>query len=154
MHLILMRHGRAQEVAANGDMARPLTDRGRSDVARTGASLLGAGYRPDVVLVSTATRTLETLDVLPDALVESASVVREASLYNADLDGLLDLVARQADVGTLMIVGHNPGLAALVSFLGGDPQADGFGPADVGVFDVRIGEWNGSRPIDRFSPKP
>ena len=59
MHrLILMRHAQAQPSApAGGDEARALSETGLRDAALMGRALAERGLRPDLALVSTATRT-------------------------------------------------------------------------------------------------
>ena len=76
MHrLILLRHGKAESVSATGgDFDRGLTERGRRDSALIGRVLAEAGLKPDLALVSAASRTQETWDELahafPNAHVE------------------------------------------------------------------------------------
>jgi phosphohistidine phosphatase len=112
--LILFRHAKAEARSAGGeDIDRGLIERGRSDAARIGDRLARAGMAPDIALVSSAARALQTWncvrDVFPDATVEI-----DEELYNAtaeELEAELGLVAGRAD--TVMIVGHNPGLQEL-----------------------------------------
>ena len=152
MRLIVMRHGRAEDAGPDGDLARGLTDEGRTDVRSSGGALLETGYRPDVILVSSASRSLETVDVLPEELKDGATVEQRSELYNTDLDGLLDIVGAASNDQTIMIVGHNPGLGALFAHLNGD-ASKGFKPADIGVFEVEAPDWRTARPLGRFGPK-
>lgn len=110
--LILMRHAKAERRSASGeDFARPLTDEGRRDAALVGKALAKDGLAPGVVLVSAAQRTVETWDAMQETFPK-ARVQRLQSLYNAPpmaiLDALEGLMA-----GTVMVIGHNPGIHEL-----------------------------------------
>jgi len=120
MHrLILLRHGKAEADAASGqDFDRVLTDRGRRDADLVARALAEAGVEPDLVLVSSAARAAQTWEAVapafPRAKAESAP-----ALYEISPDGILAL-AKAEKVGTVMVVGHNPGLGQLASWLSQD----------------------------------
>jgi phosphohistidine phosphatase len=109
--LILLRHGKAESVAATGgDFERGLTERGRRDAALIGRVLAEAGMTPDLALVSAARRARETWEeaapAFPHARLESSRL-----LYLASSDQLAKAVATATEpVNCLIIVGHNPGL--------------------------------------------
>jgi phosphohistidine phosphatase len=144
--LILLRHGKAESVAATGgDFERGLTDRGRRDAALIGRVLAEAGIAPDLALVSSARRARETWDAVsptfPHARVENARV-----LYLASSEQLALAVAGATEpVSTLIIVGHNPGLHDFAMALhgaalgAGNPLADGFPTSAAAVFRMGPG---------------
>ena len=109
--LILLRHGKAESVAATGgDFERGLTDRGRRDAALIGRVLAEAGVAPDLALVSPARRARETWEeaapAFPGARCENSRL-----LYLASAEQLAQMVATASEpVNSLIIVGHNPGL--------------------------------------------
>jgi len=109
--LILLRHGKAESVAASGgDFERGLTERGRRDAALIGRVLAEAGMAPDLTMVSAARRARETWDEaapsFPRARHESSRL-----LYLASSEQLAQMVAGAAEtVNSLIIIGHNPGL--------------------------------------------
>jgi len=112
----------------------------------------------DLALVSPARRACDTLDMILRELPQKPARDLEASLYNAGVDTLRDLLARTpASVKTLLIVGHNPGLAEFARFLvrGGDSAVPRHFPAPcLAVIDFSCGDWNvaggrGGR-LDRF----
>ena len=109
--LILLRHGKAESVAASGgDFARELTDRGRRDSALIGKVLAEAGLRPDLALVSAARRTQETWEEAA-ASFPGAHMEAVQRLYHASADDLDAVLAVQGEqVGTILVIGHNPGL--------------------------------------------
>lgn len=111
MRLILMRHGKSDwSGPTEPDKARPLNPRGRHSAQVMGDWLRAKGYVPDSILCSTAQRTRETLD----GLALAATVSYEDTLYHAAPDTLWDML-NLADGGTVLIIGHNPGLAIMAA---------------------------------------
>jgi phosphohistidine phosphatase len=146
--LILMRHAKsAWDDPHQKDIDRPLSLRGRKAAPRVGAWLKAEGYRPDLVLCSTAARARETLELVEPSLPGGTEVTFLRALYMAAPREMLDEIAKApAAVATVMLVGHNPGIGSLASLLAGtgDPIMLGnlhskFPTAAVAVirFDVR-----------------
>ncbi|WGM37561.1 histidine phosphatase family protein [Caulobacter sp. NIBR1757] len=118
MHrLILLRHGKAERTAPGGDIARRLTDRGRSDAALMGRVLAERDLIPDVALVSAAARTQETWAAVSPAFpMARAEVTRD--LYLASEGLILKLAEERGETaGSIMVIGHNPGLHMLAIHL-------------------------------------
>ena len=144
-----MRHGKAAANAPEGDLARPLTERGRSDAHAVGDALWKAGARPARVLVSPAARTLETLEALPDALIRGARIERVGELYNGSAETILDAVEREAagsdaaerdaGGGDVLVIGHNPGVSAALMNLAPD-AARAMRPGDAAIVARDTGE--------------
>ena len=111
--LILMRHAKSDwSTGEESDHARPLNRRGRASALALGNWLRGKGWLPDQVLCSTARRTRETLAGLG---LEVEADYRDA-LYHAEVEALLEAV-RGATGGTVLIIGHNPGIGELAERL-------------------------------------
>ncbi len=117
--LVLMRHAEAKGHAKNGgDEARELTKTGRAAAERVGQWLADQGVRPDVVVVSPATRTLQTWEHVREAGFRPGDVWCDAAVYDAEPEDLIESVnAVPADVGTLLLIGHAPGIPRLVGAL-------------------------------------
>ena len=116
--LILLRHGKAESTSSGGDFERGLTDRGRSESALIGRILAEAGFAPDLVLVSTARRAMETWEEACAAFPK-ARMAPARALYHATADALAEAIdAAGLAATTLMVVGHNPGIAELAYLLG------------------------------------
>ena len=113
--LILLRHGKAERESTSGDdHARRLTPRGRRDALEAGQRLVDMGFVPDLALVSDAARTRETWESLRP-VCESCQVRFDKDLYHAEAQTVLERVQAAADsAGTVLVVGHNPGLHELV----------------------------------------
>ena len=149
MHrLILMRHAKAERAAASGkDRDRALTERGLLDAALMGRVLAEKGLRPDLALVSSATRTRETWEAVQEAMGD-VEVRLEPTLYNAPVDVIRRFVEGAEDqAGCLLVLAHNPGIhmlaydylvesAASPSVM--DKMADGFPTAAAAVFEVDV----------------
>ena len=113
--LILLRHAKAVRAhEAPDDKSRALTGRGRREAGEAGAVMEDAGLKPALALVSTATRTRETAE---HALANFKLETRlEEALYHAAPEGVWDAF-EASEAGSVVIVGHNPGLGELVSML-------------------------------------
>lgn len=148
--LVLLRHAKALPAAAGqDDRDRPLGARGREDAAAMAGWLLGAGWRPDLVLCSPATRTRETLAIVA-ATLPCPRRTEEPPLYLASRGDLRARIrAIDPACAAAMIVGHNPGLEELVAALaaGASPaRADGderFPTAAVAWFRSPSPDWRG-----------
>jgi phosphohistidine phosphatase len=115
LHVIVMRHAKSEDAAAS-DHARQLTDEGRTDAQAAGRWLAETGLVPNVVLVSSATRAVQTAEQLARGLGSGEPAVHVLdALYQADVDEVLQLVAEApVTAGTVMVIGHNPTMAQLV----------------------------------------
>ncbi|MFF0162591.1 SixA phosphatase family protein [Streptomyces sp. NPDC005263] len=124
-HLVVLRHAKSAWPEGVPDHERPLAPRGRRDAPAAGRALAEAGLLPDLALCSTAVRARQTWE-LACAQWDTPPPVRfEPEVYAADVPDLLDAVrSAPAEVGTLLLVGHNPGLEDLVLDLAGDGLDD------------------------------
>jgi phosphohistidine phosphatase len=121
MHtLYLLRHAKSSwDDPARADHDRPLAPRGVRAARRMGEHLREAGVAPDLVLCSSAVRARQTVELVAPALGH-ADVQFEEALYAAASDQLLErLRAVPEAVGSVMLVGHNPGLQDLALDLAG-----------------------------------
>jgi phosphohistidine phosphatase len=150
--LVLMRHAKS-DWPDMPDHERPLAKRGRRDAPEIGRWLGEAGYLPDAVVCSTAQRARETWALASPGLSAAApgaspEVRYEPRIYEATVLGLLMLV-REFDPAwhTVLVVGHNPGLAELTVGLS-DPSAQqppAFPTAFVAVLGLPAG-WAEAAP--------
>jgi len=112
--LILFRHGKAEAESASGeDFDRRLAPEGLEESAGMAAHLADLGFLPELVLVSPAARTRETWAAAAPHFPK-ASAGFDSELYHADSGAVRQAAARAgAMVGTVMVIGHNPGLQEL-----------------------------------------
>lgn len=117
--LQLIRHAHARGDSPTGqDLHRPLSTQGLSWAAELANRLSGAEHRADLWLVSTATRTRETAEVVRATLVDPSEIRFLDELYLAEPATILTCVAREAaDVDAVTVVAHNPGIEILAAVL-------------------------------------
>ena len=109
--LILTRHAKSSwDDPLTPDHDRPLNDRGKAAAADLGQWLASRGYVPDHVLCSDALRTRKTWSGIAPALPGTPVLDLKPALYHAGAEVML-AVLRHASVKTVMMIGHNPGIA-------------------------------------------
>lgn len=143
--LILIRHAKSSwDEPALDDHSRPLNARGRRAAAAIGRWLASRGYRPETVLVSTATRTRETWAGIAEALGGGPEPRLVGRLYHASPEVML-AVLREAGGATVAMVGHNPGIAAFAAALvAAPPPHPDFARYPTGatlVADFPVEDW-------------
>jgi phosphohistidine phosphatase len=121
--LLLLRHAKSSwDDPKTPDKDRPLSARGRRSAAAMRHAMRDLGLAPDLVLVSTARRTLETLDAL-EPWDDTPLVEPMESLYLADPMQLMAALHGVAEtVRSVLLIAHNPGLHDLALMLAG-PRA-------------------------------
>ncbi|ABK44056.1 putative phosphohistidine phosphatase, SixA [Magnetococcus marinus MC-1] len=129
--LILLRHAKsAWDTDAPTDFERPLAKRGRRDAPRMGRWMAKQGIQPDLVICSPAERTKQTMVFIAKEMgIKKKILLWDDRVYGASLEDLL-LVLNGVSKSAMrvMLVGHNPGLELLLSFLvGPDKQGSIYG---------------------------
>jgi phosphohistidine phosphatase len=135
MHALhLLRHAKSSWADERlDDHDRPLSKRGRRDAELMARHLAKTGERPDLVLSSTAERTRATLEPLLERL-KPKRVLLDRDLYLARGSALLDYLRNtDEEVGSALLVGHNPGLHELALLLA-DPDSPAALPPLSGKF--------------------
>ncbi|SEN90344.1 phosphohistidine phosphatase [Gemmobacter aquatilis] len=109
--LILTRHAKSSwDDPLMTDHDRPLNARGTAAATDLGKWLASRGYVPDQVLCSDALRTRKTWEGIAPALPGTPALDLKPALYHAGPDVML-AVLRHATGDTVMMIGHNPGIA-------------------------------------------
>ncbi len=139
MHqLLLLRHAKAsRDDPRLPDRERPLTHRGLRDAATLRDTMRRLGLAPDLVLVSPARRTMQTLDALePWDDTPLTETVEE--LYLADETRIIDVLRNVTEtVRSALLVGHNPGIRGVVQKLdqgGGGHRSNSFPTCSLAEF--------------------
>jgi phosphohistidine phosphatase len=115
-HLHLLRHAHSSwAVPGQRDHQRPLDERGRSEATRLAEELSANRRTVDRVVCSTATRAVQTFDLVRAALPAGFTVEWSDALYAEGVDAYL--AALRSEAGSVLLVGHNPTLEALVVLL-------------------------------------
>ena len=126
--LILMRHAKSDWANDLPDIARPLSPRGARDAVAAGEWLDSTALEPNLVIVSPAVRTQQTWQLVSESMQWAPTAVTDRRVYAADPEVLLQILHElPEDLGTVVLVGHNPGCELLVSDLASaDGDADAF----------------------------
>lgn len=123
--LIVLRHAKASPAGPieAEDHARPLTKKGKKTAKLMGKLARDAGLVPDLVLSSTAARARETAMTFAEASGYVGQVVTLDELYLAEPEAYIDALRRLgSNAERVLVVGHNPGLEALVLRLTGQTE--------------------------------
>lgn len=123
--LLLLRHAKSSwDDPRLSDHARPLNPRGRRSAAAMAQAMRELGLSPDIVLVSSARRTLQTLEAL--APFEDGPLVEPMDdLYLAPWQRLLEILRGVPETArSVLLIGHNPGLHELALALFGGAAAE------------------------------
>jgi phosphohistidine phosphatase len=119
--LVIVRHAKSAWPDDVPDPERPLNKRGRRDAPAVGRWLRDRVGPLDAVVCSPATRTRQTWALIAAEFDGAPDPVFDDRVYAASVETLLAVVsAIPDDVGSALLVGHNPGVADLVSSLTGE----------------------------------
>lgn len=148
--LLLLRHAKScWDDPTLNDHDRPLDAEGQAAASRLALPRLG--LQPDLVLVSTARRTRETLERLPP-LAGNPEIRCLTELYLASPAQILDVLGElPPTTGSVLVIAHNPGLhdlamilmgshAASLGLPGSQRLARGFPTAALAEFSI-AGSW-------------
>lgn len=129
--LLLLRHAKSSwDDPALPDHARPLNARGRRSALAMAEAMRDLGLAPDIVFVSSARRTLQTLEALTP-FEDGALIEPMDALYLAPWPRLLEELRQVPETArSLLLIGHNPGLHDLAMALG-DPATLARGGPDA-----------------------
>jgi phosphohistidine phosphatase len=112
--LYLVQHGEAKSEAE--DPERPLTEKGRDEVARVAQFLRQRGARPETIRHSGKRRAEQTAAIFADALAPAVPAAAASGL--APNDPVEPVAAElEREGGAVMLVGHQPFMGRLAAYL-------------------------------------
>jgi len=149
LQLILLRHAKTERSSPDGDHGRALTKRGMTDSVLIGRYLRDHKLVPDRALVSDALRTRQTYEIASAEFGDTVDLAMENELYLADSLALLRAILRTPDdIGRLLVVAHNPGIAELahsLSAVGDEAEIAGlrenFPTAALAIIEFNALQW-------------
>ena len=152
--MLLLRHAKSTwDDPSTADHARPLNARGRLSAELMRHAMQDLGLVPDLVLVSSARRTVQTMQLL-EPWEDSPLVEVIDALYLASREQLLAVLqAVPETTRSVLLIGHNPGLHELAVHLVGDDAmeqanphtrrlAEGYPTGTLCEFNIP-GSWSG-----------
>lgn len=151
--LILLRHAEAQPASSGADdRGRRLSGRGEQEAKAAGQWLASHGVKPDRILCSPAERARATAVLALAALKKAPEAELSEDIYEATPGELLALLDQHGDAGTVMLVGHNPGIERLVALLveGRSDDFRGMPPAGLAVLHLSGALEPGNARLDAF----
>ena len=121
MNLYIVRHAIAVQRGTPGyddDSQRPLTDKGRKKMKKISKGLRQFGIEFDVLLTSPYVRARDTAKILANEYgMQDKIVFTDNLIPPGDFDQLINEINEKYNVNNLALVGHEPMLSQLMSFL-------------------------------------
>lgn len=149
--LLLLRHAKSSwDTPGLPDLERPLAPRGRRTAPRVAQLMAEKRWVPDLVLCSQAERVRETWSLMAPLLGKEIPCKTLHAIYPGAPSRLLTVLRRAPDHAmTLLLIGHNPGLAAFAASLCGagskkalDKMSAKFPTAGLALIDFDAGHWS------------
>lgn len=142
--LYLLRHAKSSwDDASQPDFERPLANRGREACALIGEFIEEKGIDFDLVVVSTAVRTRETIELVKERAKFRGEVRYDERIYGATVSQLLEIVSQiDNDRESVLLVGHNPGIEDLLALLTGEHQR--VTTANFAKIKLEATKWSGT----------
>lgn len=128
MTLYLLRHAEA-ETFADCDSARRLTPKGKTQAERAGNFCRRHGLQPAAILTSPVTRARQTAEIVAGALDHTTLFDVAWAACGMDPATAVRELQSHANLGRVMLVGHQPDLGHLAALL--------IGCRDAGSLHVR-----------------
>jgi phosphohistidine phosphatase len=127
--LVVLRHGEADFNSGGGrDFERELTKNGKNQLSRLKELFEKSGILVDKILSSSSKRTTQTAELIRSTMDSSIIELRD-EIYEAESSVILDLLSQIDNKHScVLLVGHNPGVSALVSHI-----------ADQGYLSIQTG---------------
>lgn len=137
-----MRHAKAAAAAPfESDFQRCLTADGQRVATETGITLRDCGFRLDRVITSAAERTRQTADLVTAAMSLSPERLDFDELYLAPAKQFEATLCDHTfeDESSVLVVGHNPGIASLMGRW--TDRIESVSPGTVAVFESSADTW-------------
>ncbi len=140
--IYLIRHGKAEDGSDKPDFERDLLPKGRKKTEKIAHYLAKQKASPKLILVSMAFRTLQTAEVVRSILNLPKQIIKEEKdLYLASSNSMLDTLYRIDDqIDEIMVIGHNPGISSLATYLS-NSSIDWMSTSAVVAIDLKVEHW-------------
>jgi phosphohistidine phosphatase len=140
--LYVLRHGEARPgIGIRGDFLRELTVDGRQQLKRLADYLKSIDFKIDLILVSPAKRTQQSLEILTSTLAIKNNQITHDEIFDAEPQKLLEIINNiNQPSNNILLVGHNPGISSLVSFVSGQNYIS-MKPGMMAVLEILVDDW-------------
>ncbi|PSR52924.1 hypothetical protein AHMF7605_04970 [Adhaeribacter arboris] len=119
-HLFICRHAKAENPTFHqADYDRDLTEQGRLEASQAGEWLQQSGHKPDLIVCSSARRTLSTASIIANKInYYQRDILSIRELYDSTKTKLLHYLTKiDKNHSNVLLVGHNPGVSMLIATL-------------------------------------
>lgn len=140
--LVVLRHGEADFNAGGGtDFRRELTKNGKNQLLRLKELFEKTGLKVDKILSSSSRRTTQTTEIISSSM-DSSIVEFSDEIYEAEASVILNLLSKSDNKhDCILLVGHNPGVSALVSHVA-DQGYLTIQPGMMVILELTVDDWN------------
>lgn len=129
--LNIIRHSES-ETNSKDDFLRTLNDEGIKDAINLDNYLIQHNFKKHKIICSTSKRTRETLGYLQNSLNPESKVIFSQDAYLGTFKKLLKEITLEAkNTRTITLIGHNPGLSDLLSYLIGNYDMRDMGTTSI-----------------------
>ena len=125
------------------DFERPLNKRGKKDAPEMGRRLRNReDIRPQLIKVSTAERTKETMDLLKkEAGWENIETVEKDWMYLASANEYIKSIEKMHDeIDFVCFCGHNPTVTYVLNYFSGE-NIDDMPTCAIGLVEFDVESW-------------
>lgn len=142
-HLWLIRHATAESGEfSKPDFERSLEETGIKEALKTGEFIANKKLIPELIISSSARRTLETANEINTAFPLPILIESNHKLYNAGFQTLIRSISEaNSKIETLALVAHNPGISQLATTLA-TKGAFQMAPSAAVCFQFQINTWD------------
>ena len=145
IRLALVRHAKSDWGDASlDDHDRPLNERGLRDAPRMAERFAASGWRPAVILSSTALRARTTAQFFSERT--KVAVEQQEELYGAPASRILR-AAVESRASWVMVVAHDPGMTTLAERLS-DGGIAAMPTCAVATFTWATDDWDVATSLD------
>jgi phosphohistidine phosphatase len=139
--LLLMRHAKSSWKDDDiKDFERPLKKRGKKDAPRMAEVILEEDLMPQLIISSSAVRARQTAELVAETLKFKGTLEYVDTLYMAEPPAYFDVLrALPPDVERVLVIGHNPGMEALMQILSN--QVEGMPTAALAYISLPLKDW-------------
>ncbi|MCH7406426.1 SixA phosphatase family protein [Belliella aquatica] len=140
--LVVLRHGEADFNSGGGtDFERELTKNGKNQLLRLKELFVKSEIVVDKILSSSSKRTKQTTELIGSSMDPSIMEFSD-EVYEAETSVILDLLSKMNNEHScVLLVGHNPGVSALVSHIA-DQGYLSIQPGMMVVIELAVDNWS------------
>ncbi|NVK32026.1 MAG: histidine phosphatase family protein [Gammaproteobacteria bacterium] len=140
-NLYIIRHAKTAPTHPDGDHCRELLPEGKLAFTSLIRKLQAQHWQLDHLIVSDATRTIQTANILKQILPNTPSARITPEIYEAPTSSLFEALQKlPSTANNVALIGHNPGVSRLIELLTQQNNI-ALSPGTVAILEVKV-HWN------------